>query len=93
MTGAPKQAACALLAGLEPVGRGPSMGALGLLWPGGLDLGLTIRTVALDGTGCTCGPVAGSPGRVTRRRRSPRPHAKAAPVLRALSFPQGPAVG
>ncbi len=48
VTGAPKTAACALLAGLEPVGRGPSMGAFGLLWPGGLDLGLTIRTVAAD---------------------------------------------
>lgn len=48
MTGAPKQAACALLDRLEPVGRGPAMGALGLLWPGGMDLALTIRTVGVD---------------------------------------------
>lgn len=85
VTGAPKHAACALLAGLEPVGRGPSMGALGLLWPGGLDLGLTIRTIAADadrvhlwaGGGITWGsdPVA----------EVAEAHAKAAPVLAALA--------
>ena len=48
VTGAPKQAAAALLVDLEPVGRGPSMGAFGTLWPGGMDLGLSIRTVAAD---------------------------------------------
>ena len=48
VTGAPKHAACALLASLEPVGRGPAMGAFGLVRPGGLDLGLTIRTVGVD---------------------------------------------
>jgi para-aminobenzoate synthetase component 1 len=46
VTGAPKRSALAVIAGLEPVGRGPSMGALGWLGPSGLDLGLTIRTVA-----------------------------------------------
>jgi para-aminobenzoate synthetase component 1 len=46
VTGAPKLAALDLIAGLEPVGRGPSMGAVGWLGPSGLDLGLTIRTVA-----------------------------------------------
>jgi para-aminobenzoate synthetase component 1 len=46
VTGAPKSSALRLVAGLEPVGRGPSMGALGYLTPGRLDLGLTIRTVA-----------------------------------------------
>jgi para-aminobenzoate synthetase component I len=49
VTGAPKLAALARLAALEPVGRGPSMGALGWVDGGGLDLGLTIRTVAVDG--------------------------------------------
>jgi para-aminobenzoate synthetase component 1 len=48
VTGAPKLAALTQIAGLEPVGRGPSMGALGWLGPDGLDLGLTIRTVAAD---------------------------------------------
>jgi para-aminobenzoate synthetase component 1 len=48
VTGAPKLAALAEIARLEPVGRGPSMGALGWLTADGLDLGLTIRTVAVD---------------------------------------------
>ncbi len=46
VTGAPKLSALDLIAGLEPVGRGPSMGALGYVSRSGLDLGLTIRTVA-----------------------------------------------
>jgi para-aminobenzoate synthetase component 1 len=49
VTGAPKLAALAQIAALEPVGRGPSMGALGWLDHRRLDLGLTIRTVAVDG--------------------------------------------
>jgi para-aminobenzoate synthetase component 1 len=49
ITGAPKLAALSEIARLEPVGRGPSMGALGWLGHGGLELGLTIRTVAADG--------------------------------------------
>ena len=45
VTGAPKIAALDVVAGLEPVGRGASMGALGTVWPNGdLDLALTIRT-------------------------------------------------
>jgi len=46
VTGAPKLAALDEMASVEPVGRGPSMGALGVLSSDGLDLGLTIRTVA-----------------------------------------------
>ncbi len=48
VTGAPKVAALAQIAALEPVGRGPSMGALGWLDHETLELGLTIRTVAVD---------------------------------------------
>jgi para-aminobenzoate synthetase component I len=48
VTGAPKLAALAQIAALEPVGRGPSMGALGWVGANRLDLGLTIRTVAVD---------------------------------------------
>jgi len=52
VTGAPKLAAIDIAARLEPVGRGPSMGAFGWIGhdPGGrlkIDLGLTIRTVAI----------------------------------------------
>jgi para-aminobenzoate synthetase component 1 len=85
VTGAPKRAACALLAGLEPVGRGPAMGAFGVLTGHGLDLGLTIRTVAVDearvhlwaGGGITWGsdPAA----------EVDEAHAKAGPVMQALA--------
>ncbi|HET9545694.1 MAG TPA: chorismate-binding protein, partial [Gaiellaceae bacterium] len=48
VTGAPKIAALDLIAALEPVGRGASMGALGRIRPNGdLDLALTIRTFAV----------------------------------------------
>jgi len=48
VTGTPKRAALAAIAALEPVGRGPAMGALGYLTAQRLDLGLTIRTVAVE---------------------------------------------
>jgi para-aminobenzoate synthetase component 1 len=48
VTGAPKLSAIDHIAGLEPVGRGAAMGALGVVHPNGdLDLGLTIRTLAV----------------------------------------------
>jgi para-aminobenzoate synthetase component 1 len=48
VTGAPKIAAVDLIAALEPVGRGASMGALGRVYGNGdLDLALTIRTFAI----------------------------------------------
>ena len=48
VTGCPKSSALKLIAGLEPVGRGASMGALGTIRPNGdLDLALTIRTFAV----------------------------------------------
>jgi len=85
VTGAPKHAACSLLSTLEPVGRGPAMGAMGFVWAGGLDLGLTIRTVAVAdgvvhlwaGGGITWGSEPES--------EVAEAHAKAAPVQRALA--------
>ncbi|RAK31343.1 para-aminobenzoate synthetase component 1 [Actinoplanes lutulentus] len=50
VTGAPKLAALAQIAALEPVGRGVSMGALGWIGHDHVDLGLSIRTVVADGT-------------------------------------------
>jgi len=48
VTGAPKLSAIDHIARLEPVGRGAAMGALGVVRPNGdLDLGLTIRTLAV----------------------------------------------
>jgi para-aminobenzoate synthetase component 1 len=48
VTGAPKLAALAEIERLEPVGRGPAMGAFGWIGPDVINLGLTIRTVAVD---------------------------------------------
>jgi para-aminobenzoate synthetase component 1 len=48
VTGAPKIAAVDLIAELEPVGRGASMGAIGKVYGNGdFDLTLTIRTFAV----------------------------------------------
>jgi para-aminobenzoate synthetase component 1 len=48
VTGAPKLAALRDIGRLEPVGRGPAMGALGWVAPdGSMTLGLTIRTFAV----------------------------------------------
>jgi para-aminobenzoate synthetase component 1 len=49
VTGAPKLAALEEIARWEPVGRGVSMGALGWVGVDHVDLGLSIRTVAVDG--------------------------------------------
>ncbi|MDA1360191.1 chorismate-binding protein [Glycomyces luteolus] len=48
VTGAPKLAVLDLVGGIEPVGRGPAMGAFGFLTGHETRLGVTIRTVALD---------------------------------------------
>ena len=85
VTGAPKHAACGLLAGIEPVGRGPAMGAFGFLWPGGLDLGLTIRTVAVDPTAIQLWAGGGITWSSVPEAEVAEAHAKAAPVLTALA--------
>nr|BFF25777.1 hypothetical protein GCM10025732_37420 [Glycomyces mayteni] len=48
VTGTPKLAMLDLAAGLEPVGRGPAMGAFGYVRGEEIRMGVTIRTVALD---------------------------------------------
>jgi para-aminobenzoate synthetase component 1 len=93
VTGAPKHAACRLLSDLEPVGRVPSMGALGLLWPGGLDLGLTIRTVAVDDERVHLWAGGGITWSSDPAAEVAEAHAKAAPVQAALGSPPRPAVG
>ena len=90
VTGAPKRAALALIHALEPVGRGPSMGALGWVTPDGrVDLGLTIRTFAVaggrihlwTGGGVTWGSEAAA--------EVAEAEAKAAPLLAALAEAAG----
>ncbi|MCA1710500.1 MAG: anthranilate synthase component I family protein [Actinobacteria bacterium] len=88
VTGAPKRAATQLLAGLEPVGRGPAMGAFGFVWAGGMDLGLTIRTVAADEDSVHLWAGGGITWGSDPEQEVAEAHAKAEPVLRAL----GPAL-
>ncbi len=85
VTGAPKRAALAVLARLEPVGRGPAMGAFGFLWPGGLDLGLSIRTVAADADRVHLWAGGGITWGSDPDEEVDEAHAKAGPVLRALA--------
>jgi para-aminobenzoate synthetase component 1 len=85
VTGAPKLAALDVIFALEPVGRGPAMGALGWVGPDRIDLGLTIRTVAVDaerlhvwaGGGITWGSEPDA--------EVAEAAAKAAPILAALA--------
>ncbi len=86
VTGAPKRAACALLAGLEPVGRGPAMGAFGLIRPGGLDLGLTIRTVGVDSDRVHLWAGGGITWGSDPAEEVAEAHAKAGPVMAALGL-------
>lgn len=84
VSGAPKAAACGLLGQLEPVGRGPSMGALGMLWPGGLDLGLTIRTVGVDEDRVHLWAGGGITWSSDPRQEVEEAHAKAGPIVSVL---------
>ncbi|HWH29288.1 MAG TPA: anthranilate synthase component I family protein [Mycobacteriales bacterium] len=85
VTGAPKHAACSLLAELEPVGRGPAMGAFGMLWPGGLELGLTIRTLAADAGSVHLWAGGGITWDSDPAAEVAEAHAKAEPLLRAMA--------
>lgn len=85
VTGAPKHAACELLAGIEPIGRGPSMGTFGFVWPGGMDLGLTIRTIAVADGSAHLWAGGGITWGSSAAEEVAEAHAKAAPVLRALA--------
>jgi para-aminobenzoate synthetase component 1 len=84
VTGAPKRSAWSLLSRLEPVGRGPAMGALGLVWPGGVDLGLTIRTLAADESSVHLWAGGGITWSSSPADEVAEAHAKAAPLVRAL---------
>ena len=72
ITGAPKIAAVDLIAEIEPVGRGASMGALGRVYGNGdLDLALTIRTFAIAEGQIHLWVGGGVVWDSIRRRRSP----------------------
>lgn len=85
VTGTPKAAVLDLVGGIEPVGRGPAMGAFGFLSGGRLRLGLTIRTVAFDAESVHVWAGGGVTWRSDPVAEVAEAEAKAAGVVRALS--------
>jgi para-aminobenzoate synthetase component 1 len=85
VTGAPKRAALDQIARLEPVGRGVSMGALGWVGTDHLDLGLSIRTAAVDGDRVHVWAGGGITWGSDPTAEVDEAAAKAAPVRAALS--------
>jgi para-aminobenzoate synthetase component 1 len=93
VTGAPKRSALELIAALEPAGRGPSMGALGWVGRSGLDLGLTIRTVAVDACRVHIWAGGGITWASDPAAEVAEAAAKAAPLQAALASPCGAPAG
>ena len=94
ITGAPKIAAVDLIAALEPVGRGASMGALGRVHGNGdLELALTIRTFAVAGDALHLWVGGGVVWDSDPDEEVEESLAKAAPLLAALGAPLGTASG
>jgi para-aminobenzoate synthetase component 1 len=89
VTGAPKIAALAEIARLEPVGRGVSMAAVGWVGHDHVDLGLTIRTVAVDGSRVHAWAGGGIVWDSDPRAEVEEAAAKLAPIKAALSYPGG----
>jgi para-aminobenzoate synthetase component I len=88
VTGAPKIAAVDLIAALEPVGRGASMGALGTVRPNGdFDLALTIRTFAVADGRIHLWVGGGIVWDSEPEAELAETHVKAGPLLTALGAP------
>jgi para-aminobenzoate synthetase component 1 len=90
VTGAPKPAALDEIAKLEPVGRGVSMGGVGWVARDHIDLGLSIRTVAVDGTHVHAWAGGGITWDSDPAAEVDEAAAKAAPIRAALAAPQDP---
>lgn len=84
VTGAPKLAVLDLVGDLEPVGRGPAMGAFGFITGDTARLGVTIRTVALDATHAHIWSGGGITWRSEPEAEVAEAEAKAAGVAAAL---------
>ncbi len=89
VTGTPKLAALDLIGAVEPVGRGPAMGAFGYRCAGRLRLGLTIRTVAFDADAVHVWAGGGITWRSDAAREVAEAEAKAAGVIGALGSLSG----
>jgi para-aminobenzoate synthetase component 1 len=92
VTGAPKIAAVDLIAALEPVGRGASMGALGRVHGNGdVELALTIRTFAIADGRVHLWVGGGIVWDSDPRAEVEESLVKAAPLLEAIGAPLGDA--
>ena len=92
VTGAPKIAAVDLIASLEPVGRGASMGALGRVHGNGdLELALTIRTFAIAAGRIHLWVGGGIVWDSDPREEVAESLVKAGPLLGAIGAPLDPA--
>jgi para-aminobenzoate synthetase component 1 len=92
ITGAPKIAAVDLIAEIEPVGRGASMGALGRVHGNGdLDLALTIRTFAVAEGRIHLWVGGGVVWDSDPQAEIDESWVKADPLLRAIGAPRDPA--
>ena len=90
VTGAPKIAAVDLIAQLEPVGRGASMGALGRVHGNGdFELALTIRTFAIGGGRLHLWVGGGIVWDSDPEEEVEESLVKAAPLLAAIGAPLG----
>ncbi len=85
VTGTPKLAVLDLVGGLEPVGRGPAMGAFGYVCGTSVRLGVTIRTVALDADRAHLWAGGGITWRSAPEAEVAEAEAKAAAVTAALT--------
>jgi para-aminobenzoate synthetase component 1 len=90
VTGAPKLAAIEQIRALEPVGRGPAMGAIGWISAGSVDLGLTIRTVAVEPDRVHVWAGGGITWSSDPTSEVEEAAAKATPLITALTAPPTP---
>ena len=87
VTGAPKVAALQMIDRVEPVGRGVAMGALGWVGTDHVDLGLSIRTAAVDGDRVHLWAGGGITWGSDEQAEVDEAAAKAAPLRAALAGP------
>jgi anthranilate/para-aminobenzoate synthase component I len=93
MTGAPKRSATLILDELEGRPRGIYSGAFGYVGlDGAVDLAMVIRSIVIDGEGCTIGTGGGITALSVPEEELAETRVKAAALLRVLGANNGPAL-
>lgn len=93
MTGAPKRSATLILDELEGRPRGIYSGAFGYVGlDGAVDLAMVIRSIVIDGEGCTIGTGGGITALSVPEEELAEARVKAAALLRVLGANNGPAL-